>query len=93
MWNWVRGEGDREAGERVPRLYCTAWPGSLEPPVGAKMRFAVVVAAEAAAEAVVAAECSILGACEWVRGGGVGLGRWWREETMDERDESMRGLQ
>ena len=37
MWNWVSGEGEREESERVPVRYWTAWPDSVDPPVGAKM--------------------------------------------------------
>ena len=36
------GEGESVEGERVPRVYWTAWPGVEEPPVGAKMRFSGV---------------------------------------------------
>lgn len=36
------GEGESVDGERVPRVYWTAWPGVEEPPVGAKMRFSGV---------------------------------------------------
>lgn len=37
--NWVRGEGERSERSRAPLLYWTAFVGSEEPPVGAKMSF------------------------------------------------------
>jgi hypothetical protein len=41
VWNWSDGSGDRSEMESEPLEYWIAWPGSVELPVGAKMRFGV----------------------------------------------------
>jgi hypothetical protein len=56
------GVGARSEKLRLPFAYCVAWPGSVEPPVGANMRLEVEedVMPDSGWPVGDVAECSIL---------------------------------